>query len=381
MYIWQSDLWPQFSFDESVISKKLNEVAQAKQRLLDYSTSLPQPIDKEAQMDALLQNAIRTSQIEGEKLDVGSVRSSVAKQLGLHTSGLKPSTKQTDSLVAMLVLATENLDNPLTVETLCEWQALLFPEPPLLGSLILGELRGNEPMQVISYRGRQQTVHFEAPPKSVLANELTRFIDWFNSTDNKVHPLLKAGIAHLWFLTLHPFDDGNGRLARAITDRALAQADKTSIRFYSLSATIEKYRNSYYDHLELTQNLKAASQISSNNELDITTWLIWFLDVLTETIEHGRFRIDRVLNKSKFWHKHSQTVLSERQIKVLNRLLNNFGEEFNDGINASKYQSLAKVSKATATRDLTELVTKDCLIKLDKGGRSTRYQVKLATQK
>ncbi|AWB67523.1 hypothetical protein C2869_14210 [Saccharobesus litoralis] len=300
---------------------------------------------------------------------------------------LTPGTKQTDCLVSMLVLATESLDTPLTVETLCEWQTLLFPELPQLSELTIGDLRndgihGDEPMQVISYRGRQQTVHFEAPPKSILNQELAKFVDWFNSSSNEIHPLLKAGIAHLWFLTIHPFDDGNGRVARALTDRALAQADNTSVRFYSLSATIESHRNDYYDHFKLTQNIKSESQIDSGNDLDITTWLTWFLDVLAETIELGRFRIDRVLNKSKFWYKHSQTTLSERQTKVLNRLLDNLfldclGEEFNDGINASKYQSLAKVSKATATRDLSELVEKGCLIKLEKGGRSTRYQVNL----
>lgn len=399
MYIWQADEWPHFVFDIRALSEQVALIEQQQQRLLGQVARLSGPIDKEAQMDALIQNAIRTSAIEGEKLDVGSVRSSVAKHLGLETVGvtqgsqyINKGTKQTDALVSMLLSATSDLQLPLSESLLCDWQSLLFPEPPLIQKLIIGKLRGDEPMQVVSQKGGRELVHFEAPPKVILHEELSKFLDWFNTGDasNKkdTHGLIRAGIAHLWFVTLHPFDDGNGRLARAITDRALAQAENTSVRFYSMSASIEANRNAYYDQLEAVQNIRSSSQQQretspdafplDSSPVNITTWLVWFLQILADALEQGSFRIDRVMAKSEFWYRHSQTVLSVRQIKVLNRLLDGYGEEFQQGINAGKYQSIAKVSKATATRDLTELVQKGCLKKLIGGGRSTRYRVLLS---
>ncbi|TKB46124.1 Fic family protein [Thalassotalea mangrovi] len=374
MYIWQAAGWPQFEYDKKQLESKLANIEILQTRLLGQVQDMPESVDKEAQMDALIQNAIRTSAIEGEMLDVGSVRSSVARHLGLNKAGMTGATKQTEALVEMLVDATENLSSSLSVKQLCKWQSLLFPETPLLHKLIVGELRGEEPMQVISQQGRRQIVHFEAPGRELLDAEIDAFLNWFNQ------PLagngaIRAGIAHLWFVTLHPFGDGNGRLTRAITDRALAQVEDTSTRFYSMSAAIETRRGEYYDQLEKVQNVKAQSQQSGRSPLNITSWLDWFLDVLIDALESGMVRIERVLAKSKYWYRHSQTVLSERQIKVLNRLLDNYGDEFVDGINASKYQSLAKVSKATATRDLTLLFEKGCLKRSDAGGRSTRYVI------
>jgi len=233
-------------------------------------------------------------------------------------------------------------------------------------------------MQVVSQKGRKEILHFEAPPRVQLEDELTHFTTWFNNKAATEHALIRAAITHLWLITLYSFDDGNGRVARALTDRALAQAEKTSICFYSLSAAIEMNRAAYYDMLENTQSGKTTTQMKTKNALDITDWVNWFLDVLAEAMQQGQLRIERVINKTRFWQIHSQTVLSERQINVLNRLLDNAGEEFNQGINASKYQSLAKVSKATATRDLTELLEKGCLKKLPSGGRSTRYEIEIA---
>lgn len=222
-------------------------------------------------------------------------------------------------------------------------------------------------MQVVSGRVDKPTVHFEAPPRGQLEGELETFIQWFNHPAKSLDGLLRAGIAHLWLITLHPFDDGNGRVTRAVTDRALAQAEQESIRFYSLSASIMAHRKEYYENLEQSQK----------GELDITSWLLWFFAILEDALKQGQNRFNRVIQKTRFWQTHSQTVLSERQVKVLNRLLDNLGDEFTQGINASKYKSLAGVSKPTATRDLSDLLSKGCLVQLPGGGRSTRYRINL----
>ena len=380
MYIWQDQLWPTFVFESAQIAPKLEQVLALQQQLIGKANSLPEGFDRQAEMDALIQNAIQTSEIEGEKLNVGSVRSSVAKQLGLDQAGLphinfSSGTHQTESLVAMLCAATNDLQQPINQQLLCEWQAALFPEPSLIRNITIGDLRDDAPMQVVSQQGKREIVHFEAPPKARLEQELKAFIDWFNQEQPlEMHGIVRAAIAHLWLITLHPFDDGNGRVTRALTDRALAQDEQTSIRFYSLSAAIEKNRTAYYDILENTQGCKTKAQKNAGNT-DITEWINWFLDTLMQAMQQGQQRVERVINKARFWQRHSQTVLSERHIKVLNRLLDGIGEEFEQGINASKYKSLAEVSKATATRDLTELVNKGCLKQLPGGGRSTRYSI------
>lgn len=371
MYIWQNPDWPGFSWKIEALQPLLDAVRLQQGRLLGQSEVLTEAHDKQAQMDALIQNAIRTSEIEGEKLNVSSVRSSVARQLGLPQAGLRNSTPQTDALVALLLEATHALEKPISLQQLCAWQAALFTESAgLTNPVKVGELRGNVPMQVVSGRVDQPTVHFEAPPRDRLEKELNEFLSWFNQPPEMLDGLLRAGIAHLWLITLHPFDDGNGRVTRAVTDRALAQAEQQSIRFYSLSAAIMERRNEYYRELEQAQK----------GELDITRWLSWFLSVLNDAVVQGQQRFNRVMDKTRFWQTHSQTSLSERQIKVLNRLLDSGAgeedaEEFEYGINASKYKSLAKVSKATATRELAELLSKGCIKKLPGGGRSTRYVI------
>ena len=375
MYIWQAQHWPQFAYQSSTIKPKLENVLAKQQQLLGNAESLPEDLDRQAEMDALIQNALQTSEIEGEQLNVGSVRSSVAKHLGLEQAGLPSGTRQTESLIAMLGNATRQLDAPINPQQLCHWQAALFPEPPIVRNIAIGALRGEAPMQVVSEKGHREIIHFQAPPRSELEKQLADFIDWFN-TDKTEHGIIRAAIAHLWLITLHPFDDGNGRVARALTDRALAQTECTSVRFYSLSAAIEANRAAYYDSLENIQGCKTSAQIKNKNPLDITEWIVWFFEVLAQAMQQGSQRIERAIDKTCFWKTHSQTILNARQIKVLNRLLDNAGEEFTQGINAGKYQSLTKVSKATATRDLTELVAKGCLKKQPGGGRSTRYTPK-----
>lgn len=370
MYIWQLENWPQFQWDDAVLKPKLDAVRLLQGRLLGRTDAVSSESDLEVEMDALIQNAIRTSEIEGEYLDLGSVRSSVARQLGLERAGMTGrATQQSESLVALLVEATHEPHKPLSVEQLCRWQSLLFPDGPgLFSNIKIGELRGQQAMQVVSGRVGRQQVHFEAPPRQRLEQELSVFIDWFTSPPKDLDLVVRAGVAHLWLVTLHPFDDGNGRVTRAVTDRALAQAEQQSVRFYSLSAAIMARRQEYYDYLEQAQK----------GDLNITSWLGWFLDTLLQALEQALDRVDKVLLKSRFWQKHATTVLNERQIKVLNRLLDTAGDEFENGINARKYQSLAKVSKATATRDLVDLSDKGCLQRLPGGGRSTRYVVATA---
>lgn len=380
MYIWQQKGWqgtkgdqatPAFAWDAATLQAQLDNIRLLQGRLLGQSDLVVDEADQQAQLDALIQSVLRTSEIEGETLNAGSVRSSVVRKLGLERAGFvqglkdAPGTPQTEALVSLLIEATQDRAPALSLKLLCQWQSALFPEPSLLGKVRIGALRGEEPMQVVSGRIDRPVVHFEAPPRQGLEAELQRFVDWFNQPPVGLDPILRAGIAHLWLITLHPFDDGNGRVTRAVTDRALAQAEQSTIRFYSLSAAIMARRNEYYDQLEATQK----------SALDITAWLSWFLSVLQEALHQGLRRFDRVVQKTRFWQRHSQTVLTERQIKVLNRLLDGQGEEFPQGINASKYMSLAKVSKATATRELTDLLTKGCLNRLPGGGRSTRYVI------
>lgn len=385
MYIWQSANWTEFTYQQAALAPLLHKVLVNQQQLIGKAAKLPKELDRQAQMDALIQNALKTSEIEGEMLNVGSVRSSVARHLGLENSAFgvtkNQATAQTDSLVSLLTKVTSNLSVPLTLDELCQWQGTLFTQTPLVRQIKVGELRDEVPMQVVSQRGGgRETVHFEAPPRSDLSEQLNLFMEWFNtypsqSSQKPSDRIIRAALAHLWFITLHPFEDGNGRIARALTDRALAQSEQSSIRFYSLSSAIEQNRKGYYHILEATQGVKTSSQMNQGQAHDVTDWLIWFLQVLNQALEQGLKRIDKVVSKTRFWQQHSQTVLSERQVKVLNRLLDLFGEEFELGINARKYQSIADVSKATATRDLAELVNKHCLIQLPGGGRSTRYAV------
>lgn len=375
MYIWQHKSWPSFYADPTQLEPRLDVVLALQQRLLGRASDLTAGLDKDAELDALIQSAIKTSEIEGDCLDAESVRSSVARQLGLEQTGLPEPARHEASVVQMLVSAVRDLEKPLTCRLLCDWQTALFPEPPLLRELAIGKFRDENkgPMQVVSEKSGKTSVHFEAPPAKNLNQELQAFLTFYNNVLPVHHGIVRAAMAHLYFITLHPFDDGNGRVARALTDRALAQAENTGVRFYSLSAAIEKNKKGYYQILEDTQNCQAVGQ--ENQPLDITQWLLWFLDTLVEAMEHGLLRIDRVLLKAIFWKTHAQTVLSERQVNVLNRLLDGYGLEFRDGLAARHYQSIADVSKATATRDVTDLLNKGCLKPIGAGGRSVRHVI------
>lgn len=372
-WIWQHPKWPSFSWDAEPLAPLLRACTQAQGQLLGMIGASGADANVERELDALLQNVITSSAIEGEQLNVESVRSSLAKRLGLASD--ERVTARSEGLAELMLDATQQHDAPLTSERLMHWHRLLFPETNALTAnpIQVGVLRGPEPMQVVSGRIDRPVVHFEAPGREGLEQKLDDFFYWFNSSraDPTLDPLIRAGVAHFWFVTLHPFDDGNGRLTRAITDLAMAQGEHQAIRFYAMSVSILARRQDYYRILEATQR----------GGLNITEWLVWFLQTLLHTFEQAIQRIDRVLAKARFWQAHRDDGLSTEQIKVLNRLLNGdlLSERpdagFTDGISAAQYQAVAKVSKATATRHLADLLEKDCLHKLPGGGRSTRYQI------
>ena len=372
-WIWQHPDWPAFSWQVDRLAPLLRGCSQAQGRLLGMLGAVGADVSTQTALDALLQNIITSSAIEGEQLNVGSVRSSLAKRLGLAPD--QRVSARSEGLAELTLDATLHPAAALTVERLLQWHALLFPaqESLLAHPIRVGTLRGDQPMQVVSGRMERPTVHFEAPARQGLEAQLETFLDWFATRreDASLDPLLRAGVAHFWFVTLHPFDDGNGRLTRAITDLALAQADPQSIRFYAMSASILADRQGYYYILERSQK----------GGLDITPWLEWFLQTLLHTLEQAIKRIDRVLVKARYWQQHRDDDLSPEQIKVLNRMLDGSvladKPGFEGGISAAQYQAVANVSKATATRHLADLFSKGCLQRLPGGGRSTRYHLAL----
>ncbi|MBT2371261.1 Fic family protein [Pseudomonas fluorescens] len=369
-WIWQQPDWPHFHWQPERLAPMLRECAQAQGKLLGMSGSVSNAASIQNELDAMLQNILTSSAIEGEQLNVGSVRSSLAKRLGLKPLEDGPVSRRSEGLAELMMDATQQFAQPFTLARLLNWHQWLFPAQEAgfsTRAVNVGALRGDEPMQVVSGRIDQPTVHFEAPPRQGLEHALDDFLEWFEASRNQpeLDPLVRAGLAHFWFVTLHPFDDGNGRLTRAITDLALAQAEHQAIRFYAMSASILEDRAGYYRALETSQ--KAT--------LDVTNWLEWFLQTLLRSLQQAMARIDRVLVKARFWQQHRDLALSAEQIKVLNRLLDGGDRGFENGISAAQYQAVAKVSKATATRHLADLLERNCLVRLPGGGRSTRYQI------
>ncbi|MBA5705960.1 Fic family protein [Pseudomonas fulva] len=367
-WIWQQPDWPAFTWQTETLAPLLRACSQVQGRLLGMLDVVGHDTEVQSSLDALLQNIVTSCAIEGEQLNVGSVRSSLARRLGLNEES-QPTTPRSEGLAALLLDATQGYQQTLDTKRLFIWHRWLFPsdDPLLARPLHIGTLRGDEPMQVVSGRIDRPTVHFEAPPRTGLETQLADFLTWFerSRSDANLDPFLRAGIAHLWFVTLHPFDDGNGRLTRALTDLALAQGERQTIRFYAMSASILDDRAGYYRILEASQK----------SGLDITRWLYWFLTTLLNSLEKALVRIDRVLAKARFWQVHRGQGLSAEQVKVLNRLLDGGERGFEQGISAAQYQAVAKVSKATATRHLSDLLEKGCIERLPGGGRSTRYQI------
>ncbi|WP_457436314.1 Fic family protein [Pseudomonas sp. TE3786] len=367
-WIWQQPGWPAFIWREAPLAEVLRQCTHSQGQLLGKMGTLGDQLSQQRMLDTLLQNIITSSAIEGEELNVGSVRSSLARRLGVDEPEAGRRTARSDGLADLMLDATRQYAQPLSLTRLLQWHTHLFPfqDNPLLGNRIrVGALRGDDPMQVVSGRLDQPFVHFEAPPRAGLEQQLALFVAWFNEDSRSIDPLLRAGIAHLWFVTLHPFDDGNGRLTRALTDLALAQCEHQAIGFYAMSASILDNRQEYYRVLEQTQK----------DGLDITIWLIWFLRTLLASIERALASIDGILGKARFWQLHRTVALSTEQLKVINRLFDGGAKGFEGGISAAQYQAVTQVSKATATRHLADLVEKGLLVQLPGGGRSTRYQL------
>ena len=369
-WIWQQPAWPNFNWKAEHLTPLLRECIQAQGRLMGMSSSVGSSLSAQSELDALLQNIVTSSAIEGEQLNVGSVRSSLARRLGLEQIEGDRVSQRSEGLAQLMLDATQSFAEHLTMERLLKWHGWLFPDQAMEfvpRGIRVGTLRGDEPMQVVSGRLDRPTIHFEAPPRLGLELQLDTFLNWFevSRTQTDLDPLLRAGIAHFWFVTLHPFDDGNGRLTRTITDLALAQGEAQAIRFYAMSASILEDRSGYYRVLENSQ--KATS--------DITEWLEWFLQTLLRSLQQAIARIESVLAKSRFWQAHRESGLSAEQIKVLNRLLDGGERGFEDGISAAQYQAVSKVSKATATRHLTDLLERGYLKRLPGGGRNTRYKI------
>lgn len=362
-YIWQADDWPNWRYDLAALAGPMAEVSRAQGLLLGRLADVGMALRDQASLSALTSDVVKTSEIEGEQLNVESVRSSIARRLGVDIGALAPVDRHVDGVVEMVLDATANCEAPVTRERLFGWHAALFPTGYSgLSKIEVGGWRDDArgPMQVVSGSIGRQRVHFEAPPADRLEAEMYRFLEWVNAASGEP-PLIKAGLAHLWFVTLHPFDDGNGRIARAIGDLLLARADGSRQRFYSLSAQIQRERNAYYDILERTQK----------GTLDVTAWLAWFLEVLHRAVDQAQHTLDAVLAKARFWQRFAGMPMNERQVKLLNRLLDGFEGK----LTTSKWAAIAKCSPDTALRDINELLAHGALRKSAAGGRSTCYEL------
>jgi Fic family protein len=360
-YIWQAGDWPNWHFDLAALAGPMADVSRAQGLLIGRLADVGMALRDLASLAALTEDVVKTSEIEGEQLNVESVRSSIARRLGVDIGALAPVDRHVEGVVEMVLDATANCDTSVSRERLFGWHAALFPTGYSgLAKIKVGGWRydASGPMQVVSGPIGRQRVHFEAPPADRLEAEISCFLDWLNAPLSEP-PLLKAGLCHLWFVTLHPFDDGNGRIARAIGDLLLARADGSPQRFYSLSAQIQRERKAYYDILERTQK----------SSMDVTEWLVWFLDTLHRAVDQAQHTLDAVLTKTRFWQHWATMPFNERQVKLLNKLLDGFEGK----LTSSKWAAIAKCSPDTALRDINDLLARGVLRKMDAGGRSTRY--------
>lgn len=364
IYIWQQKEWPHFMWDDAKLSFKLGRVRSLQGKLVGKMSALGFDLKNCAMLDALTADITKSSEIEGEILNTDQVRSSVARHLGIEIEGLPEADRYIDGVVQVMIDATQNYMQPLTDERFFNWHAALFPtgRSGVYKITVADWRQGSEPMQVISGAMGKEKTHYQAPDSGTVPLQMKLFLGWANAAQ-KIDPVLKAAIAHLWFVTIHPFDDGNGRISRTITDLFLARADEMPHRFYSMSAEIRKQRKGYYDILEKTQK----------GGLDITGWLEWFLDCLEVALLDTEKSISTILQKAAFWDKHRLVSMNERQIKMVNLLWDGF-----DGkLTSSKWGKIIKCSSDTALRDIQDLIAKDVLRKTDEGGRSTNYELVL----
>ncbi|MCU4177057.1 Fic family protein [Carboxylicivirga sp. N1Y90] len=362
-FIHQLDNWPEFSWSNDDILNLLSEARNLQGRLIGKMQTLGFDLRNEALLDTLTLDVLKSSEIEGEFLNPDQVRSSIARRLGMVIAGSVESDRNVEGVVEMMLDATQNCFKPLTAERLFDWHAALFPTGRSgMYKITVADWRKDTtgPMQVVSGAMGKEKVHFQAPDSEIIESEMSHFLDWFNG-NTTIDLVIKAAIAHLWFVTIHPFDDGNGRITRALTDMLLAQSDKSNQRFYSMSAQIRNERKQYYAMLEKTQK----------GSLDITDWIVWFLTCLINSLQSTDSVLTKVLFKAEFWQKHSDTILNERQRKLLNMVIDGF-----DGkLSSSKWAKIAKCSKDSAVRDINDLISKGIFQKKASGGRSTNYEL------
>ena len=363
MYIHERKDWPDFHWNLEKLVEPLASVRYRQGGLIGQMKGLGFQLQQEAVLETLTKDVLKTSEIEGEKLNAEQVRSSVARRLGLDIGGLKPADRNVEGVVEMMLDATGRYDRPLTDERLFGWHAALFPTGRSgMTKIKTGAWRDKSagPMQVVSGAIGKEKVHFEAPKAGRLNKEMAAFLKWFEDKD-AIDPVLKAGLAHLWFVTIHPFEDGNGRIARAIADLALARSEHSSQRFYSMSAQIKLEHKEYYDILEGTQK----------GTMDVTGWMLWFLDCFGRAIDGAHVTLKAVLDKARFWDRIKDAPLNDRQLAVINRLLAGFEGK----LTSTKYAKLTKCSQDTAYRDILTLVERGVLVQNPEGGRSTSYSL------
>jgi Fic family protein len=362
-YIHELSDWPRFHWDDGRLSSPLAAARHLQGRLVGQMEALGFGVREEAVLRTLTEDVLKSSEIEGEKLDADQVRSSVARRLGIDVAGLQAADRQVEGVVEMMLDATQRYDKPLSSERLFGWHASLFPTARGgVHPITVGAWREDRtaPMQVVSGPVGRERVHFEAPAADRLEDEMRQFLGWFNS-DATMEPVLKAALAHLWFVTIHPFDDGNGRIARAIADMSLARSEGSSQRFYSMSAQIREERGEYYGMLERAQG----------GTMDVTGWMEWFLGCLTRAIERAQAAASRVIERAHYWQTLRNVPLNERQRLVITRML----EGFEGKLTTSKWAALTKCSQDTALRDVQQLVNRGVLVRDPPGGRSTSYSL------
>jgi len=365
MYIHELADWPHFRWKNKAIARPLVEVRHNQGLLIGHMGALGFNLRQEAVLETLTADVLKSSEIEGETLDAEQVRSSIARRLGMDIGALKPADRNVEGVVEMMLDATRHYGQPLTADRLFAWHASLFPAGRSgMRKIKAGAWRDDShgPMQVVSGPIGRERVHFEAPAAPRVNKEMNAFLDWFNASTG-IDPVMKAGLAHLWFVSVHPFDDGNGRIARAVADMALARSENSPQRFYSMSAQIREERNAYYEILERTQRA----------DMDVTRWMEWFLACLGRAIDGAQTVLSAVLAKAKFWERIQGIAINDRQRLVLNKMLDGFEGK----LTTTKYAKLTKSSQDTALRDIAYMVEKGVLVRSSEGGRSTSYRVAL----
>jgi Fic family protein len=362
-YIWQHKEWPAYNWDSDRLISLLSDVRNLEGRITGLMSGLGFDMQNSTSLEVMTEDVLRSSEIEGVLLNADKVRSSVARHLGLSFEGLPEPDHYTEGVVQVMIDAVKSCKKPLTTQRLFNWHAALFPtgRSGMYQITVASYRTGDEPMQVVSGAFGKEKVHYEAPASADVPAMMDIFLDW-TENESMTDPVLKAAIAHLWFVVIHPFDDGNGRLARTITDMLLSRADGMPHRFYSMSAEILREKRGYYEVLEKT----------TTGTTDITLWLDWFLQTMKKALEHSESTVQRVVAKSSFWSRNREVAMNERQVKMVNKLW----DGFNGKLSSSKWAKITRTSQATALRDITDLIDKGILMSSENGGRSAHYLLK-----